>query len=513
MSQMSGPGVPHGASDDDDLAQFGYQQRLARSMTTFTSFCLAFSMIAITGTLGPLFQPVLAEVGAVAVWYWLIALAGVIWVVLVFMHMAARIPVTGYAYQWASRIVNPYYGWIVAMIGLITFTTGATSIGALFGSVLAPELGIEPTGTNIMYLAIGALTLGFLINVFGIRIATKFNNGVAIGEIVGTIVFAFLLLVGALLFFDGGQSVSVIVDNVGAGGVDGAHVPTVNWILAATLPIFALLGWEASADLAEETHNPRKAAPKAMFRAVTVSALGGFVVMAIFIVAIPGSISAALEHPNTLFWIVEQRLGAFPAAVLKVIAFFSMMGCIVANIAVATRLIFSVSRDRMLPFSKQLAAVHPRFRTPVTASIVLWTICMVINVAGSGNIFRITAMAAVAYYFTYGTTIVGVLVGHLRGSIPEPRGAGHFGLGRWTVPVCAIALVWCFGVAAAYLIPSENHYVVKYFLFALAIGLLFTAHAWWALRTGRASVPLRPDDAAAARDRADAAAEQVMLHG
>lgn len=510
---MTSSGVPQGASDDDDLAQFGYQPRLRRSMSTFTSFCLAFSMIAITGTLGPLFQPVLAEVGAVAVWYWLIALAGVIWVVLVFMHMAARIPVTGYAYQWASRIVNPYYGWVVAMIGLITFTTGATSIGALFGSVLAPELGIDPTGTNIMYLAIGALTLGFLINIFGIRIATRFNNGVAIGEIIGTIVFAFLLLVGALLFFKGGQGADVIVQNSGVDGVDGSKIPTVNWILAATLPIFALLGWEASADLAEETHNPRKAAPKAMFRAVTVSAIGGFVVMWIFIVAIPGSISDALTHPNTLFWIVEERLGSFPAAILKVIAFASMMGCIVANIAVATRLIFSVSRDRMLPFSRQLAAVHPRFRTPVTASIVLWLICMVINIAGNGNIFRVTAMAAVAYYFTYGTTTIGVLIGHLRGRIPEPRGEGYFGLGRWTVTVCLIAILWCFGVSAAYLVPSENHYVVRYFLYALGIGVLFTGYAWWALRTGRAAVPMNATDAAAQRDREDAEAEKAALHG
>jgi hypothetical protein len=97
-------------------------------------------------------------------------------------------------------------------------------------------------------------------------------------------------------------------------------------------------------------------------------------------------------------------------------------------------------------------------------------------------------MAVVAYYLTYGTTVVGVIAGHLRGRIPEP-GPGYFGLGRFLLPVCGVALLWCVGVCAAYLIPKENHYIIGYFGVALGLCALLTVYAWWAIRTGRASLP------------------------
>lgn len=482
-----------GASDEHDLAQFGYNQRLRRTMSTFTSFCLAFSMIAITGTLGPLLGPALGQVGGIAVWFWPLALAGVFWILLVFMHMAARIPVTGYTYQWTSRITNPYFGWVVAVIGFITFTTGATSIGALFGSILAPELGMSGTNTEIMLIGVVALTFCFALNVLGIRIVAHFNNGVAIAEMVITTAVVAVLLIGIAVFFSHSSGFS-LVTNHGVNGVRDSHIPWQNYILAATAPIFSLMGWEASADLAEETVNPRKTAPRAMFRAVLLCAGAGFIVMAIFVAAIPGTLAHAVEQPNTMFWVAERQLGAFPAAILKIVAFGSLLGCIVANIAVATRLLFSVSRDNLMPFSKQLASVHPRLRTPVIASVVLWVVCMAIDIAGAGEIFRITAMAVIAYYLTYGATMIAVMVGHRRGSIPEPPGHGYFSLGRSLVPVASIALLWCIGVIVAYLAPSANHYIIGYFAVALGIGALLTIYAWRALKRGAAWMPEQTDE-------------------
>jgi amino acid transporter len=212
-------------------------------------------------------------------------------------------------------------------------------------------------------------------------------------------------------------------------------------------------------------------------------------VMAIFVAAIPTSIGDAVTQPNTMFWVVEEHLGGFLAAIIKIIAFASLLGCIVANIAVATRLLFSVSRDRLMPFSKQLASVHPRWRTPVVASVVLWAVCMAINIAGGGNIFRITAMAVIAYYLTYACTMIGVMIGHRRRTIPEPPGPGYFSLGNALVPVCVVALLWCVAVIVAYLAPESNHYIIGYFAVALGIGALLTIYAWSALSSGRGAVP------------------------
>jgi amino acid transporter len=456
-------------------------------MSAFTSFCLAFSMITITGTLVGLYQPSLEQVGGVSIWFWLIALGGISLVLLVFMHMAARIPVTGYAYQWTSRITNSYYGWVVAVFGIITFTTGAVSIGVLLGSVYAPEFGMAATPQNAAYLSAAALTVAVIINVIGIRLTGRVNNFAAVVEMIGTSLIVLLLLAGTLFWFHHVQGFSII-GNHGVDGVLHTHLSLVSYILAASLPILSLLGWEASADLAEETHDPRKTAPRAMARAVVVSGIAGFFVMWIWAAAIKGSLPKALGEQNTFFWVVDVNLDRYAGWFIATVGFISMMGCIIANVAVAARLLFSVSRDGLLPASRQLAVVHPRLKTPVVSLTALWVVIIIINLVGAGNIFRIVAMASAAYYFTYGSTMIAVLVGHFKRRIPAAD-AQHFGLGRWLVVTTIAALAWCVAAILAYMLPSVNHYVAGYFGVALGIGVIFTVYAWWALKSGRASIP------------------------
>jgi amino acid transporter len=225
-----------------------------------------------------------------------------------------------------------------------------------------------------------------------------------------------------------------------------------------------------------------------MLRAVVVSGLAGFVVMWIFAAAIGGSIPSALRQQNTMFWVVGQHLGPFFEDALKFVGFASMMGCTIANVAVGTRLAYSVSRDNMLPFSKQLSQVSETFRTPIVAIVTLWVVMMIISIVGAGNIFRIVSMASVAFYFTYAATLIAVMVGERNGSIPDAS-AGHFSLGKWLIPVALLGLTWCVATILAYTLPKVNRYVAGYFAVALGIGAVFTAYAWWALRSGRASLP------------------------
>jgi amino acid transporter len=163
-----------------------------------------------------------------------------------------------------------------------------------------------------------------------------------------------------------------------------------------------------------------------------------------------------------------------------------MMGCVIANVAVGTRLFYSVTRDGMLPFSKQLSEVSRTFRTPVVAIVTLWLVMLIINIAGAGNIFRIVSMASVAFYFTYAATLVAVMIGARNGSIPG-AGPGHFSLGKWLIPVALVGLTWCVATILAYTLPKVNHYVAGYFAVALGVGAVFTAYAWWAIRSGRAT--------------------------
>ena len=88
--------------DVGDLHQYGYAQSLRRTMGPFASFSVAFSMVSITTAIFFLLPSLFATSGAAGVWLWLPCAAGVFLVVLVYSHLAARIPITGFAYQWNS---------------------------------------------------------------------------------------------------------------------------------------------------------------------------------------------------------------------------------------------------------------------------------------------------------------------------------------------------------------------------------------------------------------------------
>ncbi len=102
------------AEDLGDLQTFGYVQSLRRTLGPYGSFAIAFSMISITTAIFFLLPSLFGTAGAAGVWLWIPCAAGVFLIVLVYSHLAARIPITGFAYQWNSRLINPHYGWFTS---------------------------------------------------------------------------------------------------------------------------------------------------------------------------------------------------------------------------------------------------------------------------------------------------------------------------------------------------------------------------------------------------------------
>jgi hypothetical protein len=62
--------------DAKELARFGYQQQLRRSLGTFSSFALAFSLISINTGIFANFRHGYQQVGPALVWSWLVVLGG-----------------------------------------------------------------------------------------------------------------------------------------------------------------------------------------------------------------------------------------------------------------------------------------------------------------------------------------------------------------------------------------------------------------------------------------------------
>jgi amino acid transporter len=454
--------------DVGDLHQFGYSQSLRRTMGPFASFSVAFSMVSITTAIFFLLPSLFGTSGAAGVWLWLPCAGGVFLIVLVYSHLAARIPITGFAYQWNSRLINPHYGWFTGYTALLAFMAGTAATAVALATVFAGDIWTSPTHGDIVLLATIVMLAAAVINIVSIRLVSAVNNVGVFFEIVGSVIAALLLLVGSFFFHHkAGLHILVSTERTNHDAL------WYGFVLAALLPMYCFIGWEGAADLAEETNDPRAVTPRAMMRANLVS-MGASVLMIVgFLVAIPHGASDALgQSKNPLIYIFESHFGAGAANILQVVVFLAIFSCVLANMVVATRLTFALSRDKMLPGSSVLGAVNQTTRTPIASIVLVAAVGIGINLLSAGIAANVVSICSVAYYFVYLLTVGGALYAHLSNRMPGHR-AGDFSLGKAFMVVAVSAAAFTVTVIVIALAPHEGHTAGRYLLGAELVGLVW----------------------------------------
>jgi amino acid transporter len=472
-----------------DLHELGYNQSLRRTIGAFTSFALGFAMVSITAGIFTAFSAGFVAVGGASIWLWFPALIGVGAIVLVYAHLSARMPLTGYAYQWSSRLVNPHYGWFTGWCAALAFCAGAAGLSIGMAAVFAPYIWNNPSRGQLQLFGIVAIVVCIVLNAIGIRAATWVNNIGAGVELVGTVGIAIITAIG-IIFFRHAQGPSVLVQT---GNLGHTHLTFTSWMLAALLPIYTLLGWEGSADLAEETRDPRKTAPTAMFRSVIISTIAGFFIFAVFSMAIPHSIAGTFNQKQApIIYVLQQQFGLGFADVMKVVAFVAFMSCLIANVAVATRLIYSLSRDRMLPGWPVLSRVNRQTRTPLYVIMVVGAIAVILNLMSAGIVARIVSIVSVTYYLVYVLTTIAGLWADRKGTLPPAR-PGYFDLGKWLFPMAGIGLAWAILSIIYLTTPTVNQTAGKYTGYAVAVGVIwYVVYLRWRLKAGKAGPSVKP---------------------
>jgi amino acid transporter len=457
------------ANDVGDLHQFGYLQSLRRTLGPYGSFAIAFSMISITTAIFFLLPSLFGTAGAAGVWLWIPCAAGVFLIVLVYAHLAARIPITGFAYQWNSRLINPHYGWFTGYTALLAFMAGTAATAVALASVFASDIWSSPTHGDIVLFAAVAMVVAALINIISIRAVSAVNNTGFFFEITGSVGAAALLFFGAVFFFhhDAGFAILVSTQRTSSGPL------WYGFVLAALLPLYCFIGWEGAADLAEETNDPRSVTPFAMIRANYVSVAASLFMIVGFLIAIPHGMADLLGQPkNPLVYIFQSHFGAIAAGVLQVVVFLAIFSCVLANMVVATRLTFALSRDKMLPGSAVLGRVNATTRTPVASILLVAAVGIGINLLSAGIAANVVSICSVAYYFIYLLTVGGALYAYRQRKMPSHR-EGDFSLGRWFVPVAVIAFAYVASVIVIALSPHEGHTAAVYLLGAEVVGVLW----------------------------------------
>jgi amino acid transporter len=443
-------------ADVQDLARFGYKQELRRVLGVYSSFAVAFSYISPSTGIFTLFILGIGLAGPAFFWSWPIVVIGQLIIGLNFAEVSSHFPVAGSVYQWTKYLSNRTYawftGWIYLFAGVLTVAAVVATVPLvlipLINNVFGTSIGTDlDTERNVAALVLLTTTL---LSIFGVRIVAFVNNTGVVFEILGMVVFAIILVI-----FYHHQSLSTFTDFSYLGS--GFNNQAGTFLAAMFMSLFVIYGFDTASTLAEETKNPRKAAPQAVLAAIIGAAIIGAIFLFAVIIAIPGDMSkfvadvGAGKVPFPLVTIIESNFPGWAANVYLLVVFAAIYVCCLAIQTSTIRLAFGMGRDGKLPLARYFNNVNSSLHTPVGTCIVVGVLAglPLVYYAGAGTI-AIGATGMI--YLSYILGNIAILIARLNG---WPKESAPFKLGQWGTIVNILGLVWGVAMEINFLWPRN----------------------------------------------------------
>lgn len=495
----AGGGGYHTSEDEQILHRLGYAQELFRAMGGFQNFAISFTIISILAGCLTSYYIAFGQGGPVAVsWGWLLVGTMSIIVSLAMAEIASAYPTAGGLYYWASKLGSPAWGWFTGWFNLIGQIAVTAAIGyglATFATALFNFWFEYPNTKEYIYLMY-AIMLGaaLVLNLLNVRITSLLNTVSAYWHIVGVLFIVLVLLIVP----DNHQSLGYVfgetVNATGFGDGSENFSSPLFWYVFATgllMAQYTITGFDASAHMAEETHQASRMAAVGMYMSVVVSVIFGFILLVAVTLAVPDT-AGAIENIGFLVpWIWSESMSQNWAEALLFICVVAQFFCVTASTTSASRMLFAFSRDRAVP-GHQLWRQVARNRVPHFAVIAIVVAAAVIMLPAIQNYL-------VGYLVGTGIAVIGLYIAFILPVILRFRMGDRFEPGSWSLGrhykwIDLIAIVWVAFIAVLFLLPPYSASVWWWDEFTweaanyaplLVGGALLLFGGWWVLSANK----------------------------
>ena len=341
---------------------------------------------------------------------------------LAYAELGSRYPRSGGESVFAteafgSETLSFVVGWVVALSGIVSMATLSHAFAGYLRD-LWPSLPTWPVLVAFLMALAG-------LNARGIRLTSRANMAATAVEFTGLV----LVVVAAAAFLGGGAGAGA---TAGSGPPGSGSAPASTWtgvLTGATLAFYAFIGFEDMVNVAEEVRRPRRNLPLAIVVAVLAVGVTYLVVNALAVRVVPPAELAATGAP--LMRVVERGAPWLPRWVFTIIALFAVANTALLNFVMASRLLYGMADDELLP--PWLSTLHRRWRTPHrTVAIVL---VVAVGLALSGTLDFLAATTSLLLLAVFLLMNVALLRIRAReGPDPDAFTAPHW------VPVLGVAL-------------------------------------------------------------------------
>jgi len=391
------------------------------------------------------------QVGGVVWLPFLVAFAVALVTAFSYLELVTKYPRAAGAALYTHKAFGIHFiTFIVAFAVMCSGITSASTASRAFAANLsnAFALGLSPGGVTL--IALGFMAVVAIVNFRGVGESVKANVVLTLVELTGLLI---IICIGLWA--------------IGAGEGDVSRVTQfattdrgVFWsvIAATTLAFFAMVGFEDSVNMAEECREPSSIFPKVLLA-------GLFITGAIYVLVSISAITLVApeqlgEGETPLLKVVQAGAPGFPLEIFGFITMFAVANSALINMLMASRLVYGMSRERVLP--GVLGKVHAGRRTPYIA--IGFTTLLAFGLIGFvGGVPALGGTTALLLLCVF--TVVNVAVLVLR---RDPVEHSHF---RTPTFLPVVGAVTCAFLAGPWTGRNPEQYVIAGILLAIGVGL------------------------------------------
>jgi APA family basic amino acid/polyamine antiporter len=377
----------------------------------------------------------------------------------VYSEFSSLVPLSGSAYTYVyvtlGELAAWLIGWTLLLEYLVSVSVVACGWSAYFSNMLknfglyVPAVLTASPGTSdvpgaIMNLpAVGIITFLTFLAIAGIKNSTVFNN-IIVNIKVSVVLFFIFFGLFHLHPENWHPFVPARIGIPSHGGVDVLHLPfnefLMKWfsgtlgdnqhmvyhygwqgvLTAAGIVFFAYIGFDAVSTVAEECKNPQKDLPIGILGSLVICTVlylcVSLVLTGLIPVVIDGKPNPALtgHEAGAALSVAFTALGQkWAALVIGFGALCGMTSIILVMIVGQSRILYSMARDGLIP--PFFGTIHPKFRTPVVATLITGTLSAVI--AAFTPILMIAELTSIGTLAAFVFVSVAVLI--LRATKPD----------------------------------------------------------------------------------------------
>ncbi len=365
--------------------------------------------------------------GPAIVFSFLVAGAVSVLAALCYAELASAVPTAGSAYTYAYATLGEPIAWIIGWDLILEFALGASVVARGWSGYLGDLFSLpttffgEKSVVNLGAMLIVAI-LG-VIAVVGIRESARVTNTLVLIKVA---VCIFVIVAG--FFFIKGSNLSPFVpparpaETSGAGlerplsqalfGISPTAYGVAGILTAAAVVFFAYTGFEALANLSEETRRPARDLPLGILGTLALSTVLYIGVSFVMV----GMIHYDKIDEGAPIASAFRAVGAnWAATLVSIAAVAGLTSVILVDLVGMGRIGFAISRDGLLP--KSIGQVHPRWGTPW--KVTIGTTLLVMAISGFVPLKALADLVSIGTLFAF--IIVSVAVAILRHTRPDMK--------------------------------------------------------------------------------------------